>query len=142
MHTSCRMYSDYSNFSKPRRRQAYSMRTTATRMRNTSMPRPRNRTLDIRPLAIVFACSSFLLSGAARHKTIPAINEIEEYQQVGQHPYELTWAQREQDPNTVVDFEDLQGWSLELLEGAKGKLSRSREQQMWGESVAKFDFSS
>ena len=106
------------------------------------MPRPRNRTPDIRLLAIVFACSSFLLSGAARHKTIPAINEIEEYQQIGQHPYELTWAQREQDPNTVVDFEDLQGWSLELLEGAKGKLSRSREQQMWGESVAKFDFSS
>lgn len=66
------------------------------------MPRPRNRTPDIRLLAIVFACSSFLLSGAARHKTIPAINEIEEYQQVGQHPYELTWAQREQDPNTVV----------------------------------------
>jgi hypothetical protein len=110
-------------------------------MRNTSILGPWNRTNKARLLAIVFACSSFLLSGAARHKTVPAINEVEEYQQVGQHPYELTWVEREQDPNTVVDFEDLTGWTLELFDGAKGKLSHSREQQMWGEYVAKFDFS-
>ena len=53
----------------------------------------------------------------------------------------MTWVQREKDPNTVTDFEDLSGWTLELFDGAKGKLSRSREQQMWGEYVAKFDFS-
>jgi hypothetical protein len=93
-------------------------------------------------LAIVFACShSFLLSGAARPKVVRAVNEVEEWQQVGQHPYELTWVQRRQDPHTVVDFEDLSGWTLELYDGAKGTLSRSREQQMWGQYVAKFDFS-
>ena len=48
-----------------------------------------------------------LLAGAAMEKTVPAINTIDAWQQVGQQPYELTWTQREQDPNTLVDFENL-----------------------------------
>ena len=74
-------------------------------------------------------------------KILPAINEVELWQQVGQQPYEFTWTQREQDPHTLVDFEDLQGWNLELYDGAQGELRRSREQQMWGEYVAKIVYS-
>ena len=68
----------------------------------------------------------------AKLKRIPAINEIELWQQVGQQPYEMTWVQRQEDPHTLVDFEDLGGWGLEVDQGAKGELRRSREQQMWG----------
>jgi len=74
---------------------------------------------------------------AAPEKVIPAINEVELWQQVGEQPYELTWVQREEDPHTLVDFEDLQGWTLELYDGAQGELRRSREQQMWGGYVCR-----
>lgn len=74
-------------------------------------------------------------------KVVPAVNEIEPWQQVGQQPYELTWTQREQHPETLIDFEDLTGWTLELYGGASGELRRSREQQMWGQYVAKFLYS-
>ena len=74
-------------------------------------------------------------------KVVPAINDIESWQQVGQQPYEMTWAERAENPHTLVDFEDLSGWKLELYGGAAGEFRRSREQQMWGHSVGKFVFS-
>ena len=74
---------------------------------------------------------------AAPEKVIPAINEIEPWQQVGQQPYELTWVQRGEDPRTLVDFEDLRDWKLELYSGAQGELRRSRQQQMWGQHVCR-----
>jgi hypothetical protein len=73
-------------------------------------------------------------------KSVPAINEIEKWQQVGQQPYEFTWVQRERNPATLVDFEDLAGWKLELYNGAQGEFRRSREQQLWGQHVGKFLF--
>ena len=78
---------------------------------------------------------------AGPDKVVPAINEVALWQQVGQQPYEMTWTQREENPHTLVDFEDLRGWTLELYGGASGELRRSREQQMWGKYVAKFVFS-
>ena len=74
-------------------------------------------------------------------KTLPAVNEVDSWQQVGQQPYEFTLTQREQDPHTLVDFEDVQGGTLELYNGAQGELRRSREQQLWGEYVAKIVYS-
>ncbi len=90
---------------------------------------------------IVFLWMTSLFGGEAPEKTVPAVNEIEPWQQVGQQPYELTWTQREEHPETLVDFEDLSGWQLELFEGADGELRRSREQQIWGQYVAKFLYS-
>jgi hypothetical protein len=80
----------------------------------------------------------FLLAAAAPDKVVPVINEIEPWQQLGQQPHELTWTQRQEHPNTLVDFEDLRGWTLELHGGATGELRRSREQQLWGQHVSKF----
>jgi hypothetical protein len=93
-------------------------------------------------IALIAVCvpPAFLYS-AAPEKVLPAINEIEPWQQVGQQPYEFTFTQREEHPKTLVDFEDLKGWNLELHEGAKGEFRRSREQQLWGQHVAKFVFS-
>ncbi|MEK7753130.1 MAG: hypothetical protein AAB654_14495 [Acidobacteriota bacterium] len=81
------------------------------------------------------------LPAQAPERVVPAVNEIELWQQVGQQPYEFTCVQRGEHPKTLVDFEDLSGWKLELHDGAKGELRRSREQQMWGQYVAKFLYS-
>jgi hypothetical protein len=78
---------------------------------------------------------------AKPEKVLPAINEVELWQPVGQQPYEFTWTQRDQDAHTLVDFEDMQGWKLEFYDGARGELRRSREQQLWGECVAKILYS-
>lgn len=91
---------------------------------------------------ILFALVVFLMPVTAQEvKTVPAINEIELWQQVGQQPYEFTWVQREEDPRALVGFEDMKGWTLELHAGARGELRRSREQQMWGAHVAKVVYS-
>jgi hypothetical protein len=74
-------------------------------------------------------------------KVIPAINRGDYSQQVGQQPYELTWVERAEHPKTLINFEDLQGWTLELYDGATGEFRRSREQQMWGQYVGKFLYS-
>ena len=90
---------------------------------------------------VMFAFLLAPIASAQPDKVLPAINEVEPWQQVGQQPYEMTWTQREQHPETLVDFEDLTGWTLELYGGAEGELRRSREQQMWGQYVAKFSYS-
>ncbi len=88
-----------------------------------------------------FAVSLAAPLAAQEPQVVRAINEIEPWQQVGQQPYEFTWVQRAEDPRTLVDFEDMTGWTLELHSGARGELRRSREQQMWGQYVAKFLYS-
>ncbi|MCC6589329.1 MAG: hypothetical protein IT168_21705 [Bryobacterales bacterium] len=96
---------------------------------------------------MTLTCLLFLLvfslsvGQAALDRTIPVVNDIELWQQVGQQPYEFTWTQRQEDPHTLIDFEDLRGWNLDLYDGAKGELRRSREQQLWGQHVAKFLYS-
>ena len=77
--------------------------------------------------------------GEAPVKSLPAINEVETWQRAGQQPYEFTWRQRREHPESLVDFEDLSGWTLELLEGADGEPRRIGEQQFWGHYVAKID---
>jgi hypothetical protein len=88
-------------------------------------------------LVVGAAVSSMGSQPEVPEKIIPAINEIQPWEQVGQQPYEMTWVQREQNPHTLVDFENLEGWTLELFDGARGELRRSREQQMWGQHVCK-----
>jgi len=82
-----------------------------------------------------------LLGAEAPDRVVPAINEIERWQPVGQQPYEMTWVERSEHPQMVVDFEDLEGWRLELHNGAQGEFRRTREQQMWGQYVGKFLYS-
>lgn len=87
-----------------------------------------------------FCCVLWLATasaGADPEKVQPAVNEIEPWREVGQQPYEMTWVQRSERPDTLVGFEDLSGWTLQLYEGAAGELRRSQEQQMWGQYVAK-----
>jgi len=61
---------------------------------------------------------------------------------VGRRPYEMGpgWANRTEPAHPpLVDFEDLSGWTVECING-EGAISRSREQQMWGDHVGKLTY--
>lgn len=88
--------------------------------------------------AVLLLSSIAAAAAAPPERVVPAINSIEPWQQVGQQPYEFTFTQRQEHPKTLVDFEDLKDWTLELHAGAAGEFRRSREQQMWGQHVGKF----
>lgn len=58
-------------------------------------------------------------------------------EQIGKRPYEMVWANRTSDTHpALVDFENLDGWTVECVSAA-ATLTRSREQQLWGQYVAK-----
>ncbi|MCX7427175.1 MAG: hypothetical protein NTW96_16305, partial [Planctomycetia bacterium] len=58
-------------------------------------------------------------------------------EQVGRRPYEMVWANRIEDTRPpLVDFENLDGWSVERKDSV-ASFARSREQQLWGEGVGK-----
>ena len=61
-------------------------------------------------------------------------------QTVGVRPYELDWAGRTADDHPpLVDFESLAGWRVETTD-AVATFEQSREQQIWGEHVAKLTY--
>lgn len=73
-------------------------------------------------------------------KVVPAVNEVPPDAPVGERPYEMVWAQRQEERRPLVDWEDLSGWRVECYEGAEAHLERSREQQMWGQYVGKVTY--
>ena len=79
--------------------------------------------------------------GEESDRIIPVINEIEPGGRTGERPYEMVRADRKEERKPLVDFEDLAGWTVETYAGAKAEVRRSREQQMWGDFVAKAIFS-
>ncbi len=59
---------------------------------------------------------------------------------VGKRPYELDWANRNQDQHPpLVDFEDLTGWGVEC-KNAEARFERTREEQIWGRHVGKLTY--
>jgi hypothetical protein len=59
---------------------------------------------------------------------------------VGKRPYELDWAGRTEDDHPpLVDFEDLTGWTVETKD-AEAAFVRTREEQIWGQQVAKLTY--
>lgn len=54
---------------------------------------------------------------------------------VGSRPYEMDWAERmEDDHPALIDFEDLEGWSVTCSD-AEASFARTRRQQLWGRFV-------
>ncbi len=54
---------------------------------------------------------------------------------VGVRPYEMDWAGRmEDDHPALIDFEDLDGWSVQCSD-AEASFARTRRQQLWGRFV-------
>ncbi len=84
------------------------------------------------------------LAGAVAAEEAPAfvqqaVNGPPPDERVGERPYEMAGRKEERTP--LVDFEDLSGWKVAGFDGGKATLQRSREQQMWGDSVAKVTYS-
>jgi len=64
----------------------------------------------------------------------------EETEVIGERPYEMVWANRNEDDHPpLVDFEDLTGWRVET-EQAEARFERTREQQIWGKYVGKLTY--
>lgn len=90
---------------------------------------------------IAVAVFPFAASGEAEPEFITeAINEPPADEKVGERLYEMQGRTEARTP--LVDFEDLSGWKLSGHDGGRGMLYRSREEQMWGEYVAKVTYSS
>lgn len=71
---------------------------------------------------------------------IAACAFAQEGENVGKRPYELDWAGRMEDDNPpLVDFEDMTGWRVET-ENAEATFERTREEQIWGDYVAKLTY--
>jgi hypothetical protein len=105
--------------------------------------RPANkvsRILRFSLAGLTAALLAFEATGADPEKTVAAINELDPSVAPGQPPYEMTWVQREPNPHTLADFQDLRGWKLELFGGASGELRRSQEQVIWGPYAAKISY--
>jgi hypothetical protein len=72
--------------------------------------------------------------------TTPAINDVPAGSPVGERPYEMVWANRMEPREPLVDFEDLGGWQVRTFGGAVAELRRTREQQMFGQYVARLTY--
>ncbi len=77
------------------------------------------------PLSFILALTSPIVwAGAAE-------------EEVGERPYEMVWANRTEDDHPpLVDFENLDGWTVECVD-AEATFTRSRQQQLWGPYVGK-----
>lgn len=61
-------------------------------------------------------------------------------EKIGVRPYEMDWAGRTEEVRpALVDFENLDGWSVEAI-GAVATFERSREEQMYGKYVGKLTY--
>ncbi len=59
---------------------------------------------------------------------------------IGVRPYEMDWAGRTEDDHPpLIDFEGLDGWTVECRDAA-ATLLRTREQQLWSQYVAKLTY--
>jgi hypothetical protein len=67
-----------------------------------------------------------------------ASNDDPDMKAVGERPQEMAGRKQEHVPQ--FDFEDLGGWTLACSNGARAKLVRTRQQQMWGQFVGKLTY--
>ncbi len=59
---------------------------------------------------------------------------------IGVRPYEMEWAGRTEDTYPpLVDFEDLDGWTVDARQ-SEARFSRSRRQQLWGDHVGELEY--
>ena len=65
---------------------------------------------------------------------------VQAQETVGARPYELDWAGRVEDDNPpLIDFEQMGQWTVET-ENSIAIFEQSREQQIWGDYVAKLTY--
>jgi hypothetical protein len=80
-----------------------------------------------------------LLAVQANLTEVPA-EPLDPNEAPGERPYEIVQAAREPEPDPLVGFDSLDGWRLQLLEGARGNLSVSVAQRVWESPVARLRY--
>ncbi|MBI3923106.1 MAG: hypothetical protein HY318_16925 [Armatimonadetes bacterium] len=58
----------------------------------------------------------------------------------GPRPYEIVWSGRTESPRAQVSFEDLKGWTMEVVGDAEVSLSASVDYRLWRKQTAKFSY--
>lgn len=77
---------------------------------------------------------------AAASEVASKADGAETSEKIGVRPYEMDWAGRTEETRpALVDFENLDGWTVETV-GAVATFERSREEQMYGKHVGKLTY--
>jgi hypothetical protein len=61
-------------------------------------------------------------------------------EKIGDRPYEMVWADRQEPAPPTLRFDALEGWALEVKGGAQATLQLSRAQNVWGRPVARLRY--
>jgi len=91
-------------------------------------------------LAALAALLPTAVVAAEPEHVAPAVNTVDPNAPIGRRPYEMEWANRQEERTPLVSFEDLSGWTVAMWAGCVAELRLSREQQMWGQHVAKLTY--
>lgn len=71
--------------------------------------------------------------------TVPA-EPLDPNETPGTRPYEIVQAERRPETDPLVDFNSLEGWVLECMEGSQGTLAVSVAQRIWDSPVARLRY--
>lgn len=68
------------------------------------------------------------------------IPDIDPNERRGERPYEMVWANRKEPAPPTATFQNLQGWRMEVHNGAEAVLQVSRAQNVWDRPVARLRY--
>ncbi len=88
----------------------------------------------------IFAVGLFALACVTMGVAQKVITDFEHQESLGQRPYEMEWANRQEPRPPTVTFADLRGWQMEVEGGAMATFRPSREQNVWNRPVGKVTY--
>ncbi|MGQ9737929.1 MAG: hypothetical protein ACUVRT_08435 [Armatimonadota bacterium] len=68
------------------------------------------------------------------------IPDFDPNEKPGERPYEMVWANRKEPAPPTLTFQNLQGWRMEVHNGAEAVLQVSRAQNVWDRPVARLRY--
>lgn len=68
------------------------------------------------------------------------VPDLDPNEKRGERPYEMVWANRREPAPPTLTFQQLQGWRMEVHNGAEAVLQVSRAQDVWDRPVAKLRY--
>jgi hypothetical protein len=66
--------------------------------------------------------------------------DLDPNEKPGERPYEMVWAKRVEPADPTVTFDHLQGWTLQVADGAQATLQVTRTQNVWDRPVARLRY--
>ncbi|MFH1739479.1 MAG: hypothetical protein ABIH23_10775 [bacterium] len=91
------------------------------------------------PVLLILAASTLTWGAAEEPVVYPAIPKPEN-EETGQRPYEMVQANRAPIRKPTIDFDSLEGWTVECFKGAQARLHPSSEQRVWDSNTGKLTY--